>query len=442
MSEPPNEWLGESPGGGPGDRPANGPDHVPGEEPMGPPTGELPVVAPSSGMVGAGPGGPGGPGGSDVQGGPGGSGAQGEFIDPGEPIDPGVRTEAGTAIRRNRRVRRHRRRRLFAIIGSALVLIIVAFGLWYELESHGSGTAGPREVINVQSGDSVGSVLSNLSAHHVIGSPLAFRVYDLVHGSPTIVPGHYLLHQNEGFSQVHAILDGGPNIVAVTVNPGLTLHEVAERVDDLPGHTAGDFSKVASSGVVHSEFSPPGSDNLEGLLGTGDYLVAPGESDTALLTAMVHKFDNQATKAGLSISSAAALGLTPYQVIISASIVEKEGYIVKNMPQVARVIYNRLGKGSPLQMNATVLYSLGQDGGAVTSADLKLQTPYNTYLNVGLTPTPICMSSPEALAAAVHPPAGNWLYFVVVKKDGTEAFSDTFAEQLANEKLAQQRGVG
>ncbi len=157
---------------------------------------------------------------------------------------------------------------------------------------------------------------------------------------------------------------------------------------------------------------------------------------------MVHTFDTQATKAGLTTASAAALGQTPYQVIIAASIVEKEGYIVKNMPQVARVIYNRLAAGTPLQMNATVLYSLGQDGGAVTSADLKLQTPYNTYLNVGLTPTPICMPSPEALAAAVHPPAGSWLYFVVVKKDGTEAFSDTFAEQLANEKLAQQRGVG
>ncbi len=152
------------------------------------------------------------------------------------------------------------------------------------------------------------------------------------------------------------------------------------------------------------------------MLGTGNYLVAPGETDTAILTAMVHQFDAQATKAGLSASSASALGLTPYQVITAASIVEKEGYIPKNMPQVARVIYNRLAAGTPLQMNATVLYSLGQDGGAVTSADLKLQTPYNTYLHVGLTPTPICSPSPDALAAAVHPPAGSWLYFVVVKK--------------------------
>ncbi len=94
-----------------------------------------------------------------------------------------------------------------------MVLVVVAFGTWYELESHGSGSAGPREIIGVQSGDSVGSVLSKLSADHVIGSTLAFRVYDLVHGSPTILPGDYLLHQNQGFSQVHAILDSGPNIL-------------------------------------------------------------------------------------------------------------------------------------------------------------------------------------------------------------------------------------
>jgi UPF0755 protein len=331
---------------------------------------------------------------------------------------------------------------LVVLIGGALVLIIAAFTLWYELESHALGPAGPREIVDIQSGESVSSVVGMLSAHHVIGSSLAFRIFDLVHGSPTIVAGDYLLHQNESFSEVHTILDAGPNIAEIVVNRGLTLHEVAERVDDLAGHASGGFERVAASGAVHSVFSAPGSDNLEGLLGTGSYLVLPGESDTAILAAMVHRFDAQATAAGLSASSASAFGLTPYQVITAASIVEKEGYIFKNMPDVARVIYNRLAAGTPLQMNATVLYSLGQDGGPVTSNDLKLQTPYNTYLNLGLTPTPICSPSPEALSAAVHPPAGSWLYFVVVKKDGTEAFSDTFAEQLANEKLASERGVG
>jgi UPF0755 protein len=122
-------------------------------------------------------------------------------------------------------------------------------------------------------------------------------------------------------------------------------------------------------------------------------------------------------------------------------VVEKEGYVAVNMPDVARVIYNRLAQDMPLQMDSTVLYALGQDGGPVTPQDLKIESPYNTYLNKGLPPTPICMPSGTALTAALHPPAGAWLYFVLVDKDGRMAFSDTYAEQQANEQLAQSRGL-
>jgi UPF0755 protein len=347
-----------------------------------------------------------------------------------------------TVGRSEMRRQRLRRRRILTVIAGAVLVVVLAFAFWYELESHALGPAGRREVVQVTTGESLSSIATQLSAHHVIGSTFAFRLFDLVHGSPTVIPGDYSLHGNETFAQVRAALAAGPNIDAISINRGLTLGEVAAQVDGLPGHASGAFAKVATSGAVHSAFSPAGSDNLEGMLGTGNYLVEPRESDTTLLTDMVHRFDAQATAAGLSAASASALGLTPYQVITAASIVEKEGYYFKNMPDVARVIYNRLANGTPLQMNATVLYSLGQDGGAVTPADLALPTPYNTYLNVGLTPTPICSPSPQALQAAVHPPAGQWLYFVLVSKDGTEAFADTYSEQLANEQLAKERGVG
>jgi UPF0755 protein len=88
------------------------------------------------------------------------------------------------------------------------------------------------------------------------------------------------------------------------------------------------------------------------------------------------------------------------------------------------------------------LYSENRDGGPVTASDLRLDTPYNTYLHAGLTPTPICFPSTASLQAALAPTPGNWLYFVVVSKDGTEAFSDTFAGQQANEALARSRGLG
>ena len=361
----------------------------------------------------------------------------------GEPRQP-VRQGEGpsTGGRRELRRQRLRRRRLLTLVGSVVLVVVLAFALWYELESHALGPEGRREIVQVTPGESMGSIAAQLSAQHVIGSTLAFRLFDLVHGSPTVDPGDYALHGNETFAQVRAALAAGPNIYVVSVQRGLTLAEVAARVDGLPGHAPGGFTREAASGTVRSAFSPAGSDDLEGMLGTGTYLVVPGESDATLLTDMVSRFDSQATAAGLSAASASALGLTPYQVITAASIVEKEGYYFKNMPDVARVIYNRLAAAMPLDMNSTVFYALGQDGGVFTAKDRALPTPYNTYLNSGLTPTPICSPSPQALSAAVHPPAGGWLYFVLVSKNGTEAFADTYAEQLANEQLAHARGVG
>ena len=349
--------------------------------------------------------------------------------------------ESRTQRRAARAARVRRRRRVLAAIGGGLLVVVLAFVFWYELESHALGPAGPQVVVTVHQGESTSAIVDALSHQHVIGSSLAFRVSEVVHGMPTVLPGSYALHQNLAFSEVRVILAAGPNIYPVDVRPGFTLSEVAQEVDGLPGHAGGGFEKTAASGAVHSVFSPPGSDNLEGMLGTGNYLILPDESDTTILTDMVQRFDHDAQAAGLSTASAAAQGMTPYQVITVASIVEKEGYIPANMPDTSRVIYNRLARGIPLQMDSTVLYALGQDGGPVTSQDLKFQSPYNSYLNNGLTPTPICMSSMEALEAAVHPPPGSWLYFVLVKKDGTMAFSDTYPQQLANEQLAKSRGL-
>src|SRR6202011_2281156 len=108
-------------------------------------------------------------------------------------------------------------------------------------------------------------------------------------------------------------------------------------------------------------------------LGTGTYRILPGTSDAQLLATMVARFDAQASAAGATPAAAAALGLTPNQLVTVASIVEKEGYTpVSNFGPVARVVFNRLAAGMRLAMDATVLYSLGRDGGAVSAADLKV----------------------------------------------------------------------
>lgn len=344
------------------------------------------------------------------------------------------------------RAHQHRRPRRLGprvALGAVVLVVVILVGgfLWVQHEASPGGPPGTQVIATVRSGSGTSQLASTLAAKGVIGSSLAYRIWSQFHSAPTVLPGSYAFHKNSSFATVDRIVAAGPNVFPINIPPGFTVSEVATQVGQLPGHSAAAFSAVATGGTVHSPWQPAGSTNLDGLLGTGQYIVVPGETDTQLLTIMVDRFNALADRLDLQAGSA-KLGLTPYQLITVASIVEKEGVIQKNLGPVARVILNRLANDMPLQMDSTVLYSEGRDGGPVTSADLAIRSPYNTYLNKGLTPTPICFPSQASLQAALDPPPGSWLFFVVVEKDGTEAFADTFAEQQSNEALAQQRGVG
>ncbi len=357
-----------------------------------------------------------------------------------EPASDGPAT-AGRA--RHRRPTRHRtRRRVLLGLAAAVVLVVVAAVAWYLIEANPLGGPGKKVVVKVTQGEGTAQVADALQRRGVVGSALALRLSFLLHGSPTIDPGGYVFHANQSFSTVRSILSHGPDLYEVDVLPGYTVAEVTRAVGVVPGRTGNHFAAAVRSGTVRSTYGTPSSVSLEGLLGTGTYQVAVGESDTRILSQMVDRFEQQAAAAGLTPASAAAFGMTPYQVVTVASIAQKEGYFDRYFGKVSRVVYNRLAAGMHLDMTSTVLYAVGQDGGTVTKADHTLDSPYNTYLNAGLPPTPICLPSPAALAAAVSPPAGTWLYFTVVDKAGTTRFADTYTEQLANERLARENGVG
>jgi UPF0755 protein len=336
--------------------------------------------------------------------------------------------------------RRHVWRIAALIFVVAGVAVLVGGYLWVNSEANPSGPPGPQVIVTVKPGTGVNQLASTLAGKGVIGNSLAYRIWSQLHRPPSVQSGSYAFHQNSSFSTADAVIAAGPNVFPLNVPPGFTVSEVADRVAQLPGHSRAGFLAVAQGGTLHSPWQPADVTSLEGLLGTGQYVIVPGETDGQLLSSMIDRFDRQANSLGLANGSA-QLGLTPYQTVIMASIVEKEGVISRNLGPVARVILNRLRDNQPLQMDSTVLYAEGRDGGPVTTRDLQTVTPYNTYLNKGLTPTPICFPSRAALQAALNPPPGSWLYFVVVQPDGTEAFSDTFAEQQANEALAKQRGL-
>ncbi len=318
---------------------------------------------------------------------------------------------------------------------SALVFVVAG---WFALQIDPIFAGRGREVIiTVDPGDSMSTIAAKLHARGVIASPLAFRIEDVVLGSPLVRPGQYGLRQGSSFASVRFILGQLPNVV--TVPAGFTIREVVNEVRALRGGPfAGELASELTATVTASPFVSGTS--LEGLIGPGQYVIAPETTPRDLARQMVRAFSAEAKSVGLTAQTTVAT-LRAYQIIVAASIVQKEGYYPRNMPKVARVVLNRLRRGGPLQMDATVLYALGRDGGIVTHAMEDTPSPYNTYLNSGLPPTPICTVSPTALRAVLHAPPGPWLYFTVVDARGDEAFATTFAQQLRNEQLATSRGA-
>jgi UPF0755 protein len=211
--------------------------------------------------------------------------------------------------------------------------------------------------------------------------------------------------------------------------------------EQLPGRSAAKFLEVAKSGTVRSQYQPPGATNIEGFILPETYFVSKTDDETAVLKKMVDAFDQLATK--LDVTGAAArLKVTPYQVIIVASIVEREALIDDDRGKVARVIYNRLNDKMQLQMDSTVLYAIGQDGKSnVTLDDRKINSPYNTFIAPGLPPGPIAQPGPKSLQGAAAPPAGDWLYFVTTDVSGRSSFTANYNQFLKDVAVCEAKGL-
>jgi UPF0755 protein len=152
-----------------------------------------------------------------------------------------------------------------------------------------------------------------------------------------------------------------------------------------------------------------------------------------VLKTMVDTFDQHAAAAKLE-QGATALGRSPYDVLIVASLVQAEASRPQDMPKVASVIYNRLDAGMPLQLDSTLHYAVDSRGEVTTSDDLRdIDSPYNSYDLTGLPPTPIDSPGDAALEAALHPADTTYLYFVTVNlRTGKTLFAETLAEHNEN----------
>jgi UPF0755 protein len=340
--------------------------------------------------------------------------------------------------------RRRRRRRVFVPLVFLSPLLLLAAGLyaWWHIQLDPIGAPGDSVTVTIPQGWGVRDIGRELAHRKVIGSSFAFDVYVRVDHHGPFDAGEYHLRKNLGVQAAVRALERGPVItyVTLTVPPGLWITEVAKRVQaQMPGLSAAKFLAVARSGVVRSKYEPPGTHSLEGLLFPDTYRFTKHDTETTVIRTMVARFDQVADAAGLG--RVHVPGLTPYQVIVVASMVQEEAKLDRDRPLIASVIDNRLRLPMRLQIDATVLYALQVRKASNTAADRATASPYNTYVHDGLPPTPIGAVAKVSILAALHPATTDYLYYVVAGTDGHHAFASTYAQHLKNVAAARQAGL-
>ncbi|MFP5318953.1 MAG: endolytic transglycosylase MltG [Acidimicrobiia bacterium] len=326
----------------------------------------------------------------------------------------------------------------------AVLLVLAAGGIWVKNQLNPPGDPGDPVRIRVEQGMSVAEIGELLEREGVITSATVWKYYVRLNGANNVEAGEYNVHKNESMGTVVDVLSGGAvstgKQVVLTVPEGLTLAKIADKVGEMPGRSADRFMDVVRSGTVRSQYSPPGNNNLEGLILPETYFFEEDDDEAVILRRMVETFDRTVTELGIA-NAANRLQVTPYEAVVIASMVEREAKVAEDRGPIARVIYNRLDRGMPLQIDATVLYALGTDKNFVTFADREVNSPYNTYKIDRLPPGPIAAPGRAALEATLSPPPGPWIFYVLIEENGKHAFSVTLEEFNRHVAEATRKGL-
>ncbi len=372
--------------------------------------------------------------------------------------------------------RRRRRRTIVVLLSIVLLLGVVLGGGAYLLGSmFGSDDFdGPGEgdvVVRVLDGDSTTQIGGMLVRRGVVASVEAFT--EAAAGDDrirSIQPGYYQVRSRmSGEAAVERMLDPAARVGQLEIRGGVQLDDTwspdgtvspgvlslisqascatldGERrcvsVEDLRTTmaTTDPAELGAPAWAVDDIRRADPVRRLEGLFVPGVYDVAPGTPAADVLRGLLAVSVARLEATGI-VDGAEAVGMAPYQVLVLASLVEKEG-ITADMPKVARVLYNRLDIDQRLELDSTVNYPLDVQALRTTAEARARVGPYNSYAVSGLPPTPIASAGRSAVAAALGPEAGPWFFFVRCQTDGTSCFGTTLAEHQENVRQAIANGA-
>lgn len=345
------------------------------------------------------------------------------------------------------------RRAMWVIAGlAAFGLVLFVLGGWWVLRQIDPGRPGAELEVTIPAGATVAQTATLLEDRGVITNATVFQYYARWKNLATVKAGRYDgLRERSPMGDVVERLEAGPLPPAYTelvIPEGFWQSDIVRAVlTTFP--QMNDLELLTALQTVRSRYQPDDVGTLEGLLFPATYRVEEGDEldEQKLVRQMVNAFEANAAEIGLDgaperlVGVAGGRTISPYEVVIVASLIEKETSQPDERPMIARVIYNRLARGMPLGIDASVLYAIGEQKEQLTRADLEVDSPYNTRRFPGLPPTPIASPGRASLEAALAPAEGPWLYYVLADESGRHFFTDDYEEFLDASEDARARGL-
>jgi UPF0755 protein len=343
-----------------------------------------------------------------------------------DPGDPGGGAPPG-------RPANYRRRRLIALVaalaGILLLWFLVALFQPFKGDADGQGEV----IVSIPEGASAGEVADILTENDVISNGTLFQLrLRLADKTESVGAGRFVLAQDMSYGSAIERLTNTGGKVTLTLPEGLPRDQMAPIVAE--AGLEGDYLAATESppkGFDPAQYGAK-SQNLEGVLFPATYELDPNAPVEELVSQQLDAFEQNVAQVDLSYAK--RKNLTPYDVLIIASMVDREVQVPKERPLVAAVIYNRLSRGQPLGIDATTRYETKNYTEPLTNEVLQTNSPYNTRLNAGLPPTPIGNPGLDAIKAAANPAKVDYLFYVV--KPGSCGEHNFTASEAEFEKLA------
>lgn len=324
----------------------------------------------------------------------------------------------------------------FLVLVAAAGAVILSTGIPFGGSPSDPGVEpGARHTIVIPEGLTAQDVARLLEREGIIRSATAFLVeVRLRNAAENIKPGTYELETSQNFASIIAMLEAGvePTAFRLTIPEGLALDQIAARLEEVEGMDAREYARLAARPADFTLPSVGGTTpdvkDLEGMLFPSTYFLEEGTDAKLLIQLQLDTFDVKTAE--LSWKAAKDLGVSPYEIVVIASMIEKEARVAEERARVAAVIYNRLARDMPLGIDATTRFALKKWTGPLTKSDLEIDSPYNTRRVVGLPPGPIASPGLETLEAALAPEDVDFLYYVLIDDQGHHFFTNSYEEFL------------